>query len=230
MRHPFLKTVSLLLISIFIAITGLLISSISYAKQDSADVDWNLVKDKKDIQVYTRKVAGSKFRAVLTTVEVNASAESVVALLKDLENCRDWAKTCKEARLVKKNTDLEEIVYGRKNLPFPVLDRDVYSINIWSLDSNTGVIEMNSRAHTEQEYPKVSNVVRVHHANVTWRIIPLQAGRVLLENITHIDPNGKIPIWLTNILLVDVPYKAMRRLRAVLKTGRYDNAKVAILE
>ncbi|MCH2190048.1 MAG: START domain-containing protein [Gammaproteobacteria bacterium] len=193
-------------------------------------IEWRLVKDKKGIQVYTRRVKDSKFKAVLTSVEVEGSVGSVVALLLDLKSCKAWASMCRRVEIVDRLSHSRHIVYGRNNLPFPALDRDSYSLNTWRVDHETGDVVMVSQIESSSNYPKIDNVIRLTKADVIWRISPLSEGKVLIENEAHIEPNGVLPAWLTNTLQVEVPYKAMRGLRSVLKSGKYDKATVELLD
>ena len=89
---------------------------------------------------------------------------------------------------------------------------------------------MKSRVLSAAEYPQIKNVVRLQHADVTWRIVPLGFKRTLIENYAHIDPNGALPAWLTNMLIVDAPYKALKRLRSIVSQGKYDDAEIAFIE
>lgn len=197
---------------------------------ETKEIEWKLVKDKRGIQVYTRKVDGSKFKAVLTSVEVEGSVNSVVALLLDLKNCKAWASMCRKAEIVERLSPTQHIVYGRNNLPFPVLDRDSYSINSWKVNHETGDVVMVSQIESGLERPKIDKVIRLTKADVIWRISTLSEGKVLIENEAHIEPNGALPAWLTNNLQIDAPYRAMRGLRSVLDTGKYNNATVEFLD
>jgi hypothetical protein len=46
----------------------------------------------------------------------------------------------------------------------------------------------------------------------------------------HINPNGPTPAWVTNLLLVETPFKTLQGMRRVVATGRYDNAQFDFLE
>lgn len=200
------------------------------AEQDFfMQLEWELRKDRRGIQVYTARVDGSKHRAVFSTMEINARPESVVALLLDLPNCRQWATMCRDARIEQSLSETQSIVYGRNDIPFPVRDRDSYSHVSWLADRDTGTIVMHSEALPADTYPQRKGVVRVDYARASWRIVPIGEGKLIIENYIHIDPNGQLPSWLTNTLIDNAPYKALRKMRSVLKTGRYDQAKIAFL-
>ncbi len=194
-----------------------------------AEVDWFLRKDRRGIQVYTGKVAGSKHRAVFSTMVLDANPRSVAALLLDLPNCRQWASMCKEARIEQYLGPTRQIVYGLNDVPFPVRDRDSYSIVTWSYADTSGIIRMDSEALPKDAYSRRKGVIRVDRAHASWRIVPLGDSRVRVENYVHVDPNGAVPVWVTNMLMDDAPYKALRKMRKLLKTGKYDGVEVAFL-
>lgn len=193
------------------------------------NIEWSIKRDRRGIQVYTGKVVGSSDRAVFSTMEIAASTESVVALLLDLENCKQWAAMCREARVEQRINETEAIIYSLNDIPFPVRDRDGYSSVVWSVDRATGVVTMDSDAKIGAAYPKRKGVIRVNDARVRWRIVPSKSGQLIIENYAHIDPNGNIPAWFSNIFIIDEPYKVLRRIRSVLETGSYDQAEVAFL-
>lgn len=213
-----------------LGLSAIVLCGESLASNFFDDIEWQLKRDKKSIQVYTGKLADSKYRAVFSTMQVSASAESVAALLLDLPNCRQWASMCREARVIERISDLQSIVYGLNDIPFPVRDRDSYSKVTWSFNPETGVISMDSESLPESAYPLRKGVVRIGSARASWRIVPIENDQVIIENYVHVDPNGKVPRWATNLLIIDGPYKALRKLRSILNKGDYRQAKVAFLQ
>lgn len=97
----------------------------SSAQEIGIDYDWQLKRDRQGIQVYLSKVAGSKFRAIRSVMEVESRTNSLVALVMDLPNCHDWAAMCKEARTHERLSATESYVYTRNDIPFP------YVIETW---------------------------------------------------------------------------------------------------
>jgi len=202
----------------------------SAVAQDFFDhVTWDLRKDKRGIQIYTGKIDGSKHRAVFSTMEINASVQSVVALLLDLPNCRQWVSMCKHAAVTQNISATEKVVYGHNDLPFPVRDRDSYSRVKWFFNPDNGVVSMDSESLEKGAFPRKKGVIRVDYAHASWRIVPTADGTVIIENYIHVDPNGSIPVWLTNALVVDSPYKALKKMRKVLASGKYEQSNVAFL-
>lgn len=189
---------------------------------------WKLKKDRKGIQVFLSNVPGSKHHAVLSVMRVASKPKSLAALVMDLENCSKWAAMCKKARVYERLSESESYVYSLNDAPFPVRDRDVLAKVSWSYDSLSGRISMISSAAVDR-LPKVKGVIRVEKAVSEWHFTPQEDGTALVENYAHIDPNGAIPAWLTNIMIIDAPYRTMKKMRRIVESGKYDQAELAFI-
>jgi len=195
------------------------------------ELKWNLRRDRSGIKIFTAKVEGSKFRAVSASMMVDGKVESLVELVSDLENCPNWAAMCKRASLEKRISPAESYVHTVNDLPFPVRDRDVLAHVRWQRDSATGTVTMSSQAVSgdglEVSLPKVKGVVRVTKANTGWFFTPQGDGTVLVQSFAHVDPNGPIPAWIVNRLLIGSPFKTMKRMREIIEQGGYADAQLA---
>ena len=203
-------------------------SSVALAQAD-IEYEWHLKRDRDGIQVYVSKVADSKFKAMRAHMTVETSVRSLVALITDLENCHQWASTCKHAYIMERFSPTESIVYSHNNLPFPVRDRVAYSRVNWTIDADKGAVVMRSYALSDGQYGVRKGVIRVTDAMSEWRFTPQVDGKVLVESFVHADPNGAIPAWLTNLLMVDAPFDTMRQVRKLALTEKYQQAQVPFL-
>ncbi|MGH1440102.1 MAG: START domain-containing protein [Cellvibrionaceae bacterium] len=183
---------------------------------------WKEKKDKDGIKIYTSKVADSKFDAVYGSMLVQASVNSLVALVKDTDSCSQWADLCKESRVEKKNSEVEYFVYTYNDVPFPVTDRDVIAKVNWSQDPDTLAVIMT--AEPTPDMLKETNAVRIIEADSRWYFTPQADGSTKVETFAHINPNGPTPAWLINMLLVSSPFKTMQGMKKMMESGIYDNA------
>ena len=198
-----------------------------FAQQEGVQYNWQEKRNKNGISIYTSKVEGSPFKAVRGSMTIAGSVESLVALIEDLPACSDWADLCKEARLIERVSDMETFVYIYNDIPFPVSDRDVYVNMSWSIEKSTGKTSMTSIAR--KGGPDKTKAVRLQDAFSQWHFTPLGEGKVLVENFAHIDPNGPTPAWITNMLLVDSPFKSMSAMRDIIESGGYADASIPFL-
>jgi len=201
---------------------------IASAQLDGVDYNWKEKKNKKGIAISTSSVEGSSFKAVRGEMVVKASVEALVALVEDMEACSDWAAMCKESRVEKRVSEKESFAYIYNDIPFPVTDRDVYTHVVWSRNPETKRVTMTSTA-TKGGTAK-TKAVRIENAVSQWHFTPKGDGTTFVENFAHIDPNGPTPAWITNLMLVDSPYKSMNKMRSIVESGGYADTKVPFLE
>ena len=202
--------------------------SIVFAQLDGVEYKWKEKRNKKGIVISTSSVQGSPFRAVRGEMIVKANINQLVALVEDLTVCPDWAAFCKEARVEKRVSDNESFAYIYNDIPFPVRDRDVYTHVVWTQNPETKRVSMTSTA-TEGGTEK-TKAVRIKNAVSQWHFTPNADGTVTVESFAHIDPNGPTPAWLSNLMLVDAPYKSMIKMREIVESGSYADIKVPFLE
>ncbi len=179
--------------------------------------EWDLRRDRDGIQVYTRKIAGSPFDAVLATTRVpGVTLSTLVALLQDAGSCPRWADRCVASHRVETVSETEYFVYSHYDLPFPAKDRDILAHVSWQQDRASLETTMTNTA-TAGILPPVSDMVRITDAEIHWRFRPVGGGAVEITNEAHIDPGSSLPGWVTNLLLVDTPWQTMQGL--IRETG-----------
>ena len=193
-----------------------------------AEAEWELKKDDDGIQVLTRAVDGSRFKAVRATMTVTTDLSALVALVRDTDACAEWAHLCKSAAEHEVVSETELYVYTHNDLPWPVSDRDALAHVIWAKDPATGAVTMTARAVGESDLGKRRGIVRLTDALTSWTFRPVEGGIRVISD-AHVDPGGPLPAWITNLLLVDAPFQTMTRMRALADSGRYDDASFAFL-
>jgi hypothetical protein len=196
---------------------------------EAPDAEWELKRDKDGIKVFTREVPGSSHQAVRAEMVIDASLNSVVGLIRDTSSCSEWAELCKEAREHKVVSELELYVYSYNDIPWPVKDRDALTHVLWARNAETGAVTMNAKA-TQGILPEISKAVRIIEAVTNWTLTPQADGKLAIVSYAHINPNGPTPAWVTNLLLVETPFKTLQGMRRVVATGRYDDAQFDFLE
>lgn len=202
--------------------------TMAFAQMENIDYQWQEKRNKEGIVIQTSEVADSNFRAVRGEMTVKGSVVSLVALVEDMPNCPKWADLCKEARVEERVSETESYAYVYNNLPFPVSDRDVYTHVVWTNDPSTGRVTMTSKA-VAGGTPK-SKAVRIKEAVSQWHFTDNQNGTTNVESFAHIDPNGPTPAWITNMMLIDSPYKSMKKMREIVESGGYADAQIPFLE
>ena len=192
------------------------------------DHNWVLTRDRDGIQVYTRVVENSKFKAVKAVMTITASLGELVALVRDAAACTDWAALCAKAELVEILSETEGYVYTLNDLPWPISDRDVVAHVLWS-QSPTDLAVTMSATVVSGKLPIEEGVVRLSYGVISWQFIPVGMGKIEIVSHAHLDPGGVTPAWLTNRLLVDSPFDTMVGMREMTNADRYKNSSFEFL-
>lgn len=190
---------------------------------------WELKRDRDGIQVYTRAMEGSAYRAVKAVGEIDASPAQLTALVKDTEACPRWADLCKTSFVHQSESAQREWVYTHNDLPWPVTDRDVLAEVNWHYLADRQAVVMDSAA-TSDIYPKQKGRVRIQDARASWVFEDLGAGKSRVTSFGHIDPAGPTPAWMTNLLLVDSPFNTLKRMAEAVEDEAYQNASFDFIQ
>jgi hypothetical protein len=167
---------------------------------------WQLAKDRKGIKVYVKKVKGSDFYAFKAVMSVKAAKEEIIKILKDVNNYPEWHAFTASAKLIEQSK-YEQLFVMETDFPWPYANECmIYTMIFPKNESNYMEITLvGTRAKTECKYS-----------------FEYASGYILLESennntqITyyfHSNPSQKIPAWLTNPQIHDLPYQTFVSLR-----------------
>ncbi len=189
---------------------------------------WTCVKNDGKIQVYTRKSDTLRLKIVKATTVVHARMSSLVAVLIDAENHKNWVFLNKKAEVLKKLGPFHWILYSQSDAPWPVTDRDVVSNTVMKQDSVTKAITVTARAVPEY-IDKVPGHVRIPYARAQWRFIPMSKGEVRVVFTLQVDMGGAIPVWLMNMASAKGPYKTLQAFTRELQKKKYREAHLCYI-
>lgn len=192
-------------------VAGLLTGHAAFALDD-----WSLAKDSDGIKVYVRNVEGSPLREFRGEVQIKATPDDVVKVLRDANAFRQWMPDVAASELLKA-TDTEQYHYLDNKAPWPVSNRDgIYHFTY----AKAGDGEVTVRVEAVPDYlPQREGKVRIPQARGQWKLIPSADG----VNVTyqmHASPGGSIPNWLANQTVVDTPYGTLKALRSRVQETR----------
>ena len=128
----------------------------------------------------------------------------------------EWFHRCKEAKLIKTAADAESVIYFAADLPWPLSDRDGVYRRVKTRDPATGRVHY--RLHSEPHgYPLQKGRVRVTYLDAEWLFNPQPDGRTAVSYRMHTSAGGFIPASVVNSFTVSLPFKTLRKLRALLE-------------
>ena len=218
------------LLSKFLSICLVLLLSISTSY---ANDNWQLEKAAFGIKVYTRPMQGSAIREIKGEVVINSSLDSIMAVFDDVTNYPAWNHQCSKAYLLNKINKNERYHYQNIKMPFPMLDRDLLIRSTISQLGKQIVIQLQATPN----YCKNNSIKACKTINQSKQIIvkklrglyqltPLRDHKVKVVWIQHTEPAGKIPNWLVNNMLVDVPFNTLKKLSKQVTKKPYQDAQL----
>jgi hypothetical protein len=169
---------------------------------------WDFVKEKNGIKIYTHEEAGKSLKSYRGVTDINTTAENIFVLIEDVNNTDWWDKNITQIQVLLYEKYKRAQYYLVYDLPWPVIDRDLCVDVTVSIDPVTGERKITAVPLTGV-IPERNNMVRIKDYLQTWTIIPAgkEMTHVVLEGF--VDPAGSIPDWISNMLIVDSPFKTI---------------------
>jgi len=185
---------------------------------------WKQVKNENGITVSNRvrNDGLQEFKAITYVKSVKLS--SLMAVMDDVPNYKNWMESIVSSHLVKKINSQERIVYVHFGTPWPVSDRDNVSYSKVSQNKKDKSITIRMRSRPF-EYPKKKGIVRVKKGGGYFWFKPLKNKVTMIIYQRFTDPGGSVPKWLLRMAGSKVPYQTLRKLRIMVKKLKYKNKK-----
>ncbi|MEM8907068.1 MAG: START domain-containing protein [Bacteroidota bacterium] len=179
---------------------------------------WELQKDQEGIQIYTRKVGDSKFKAYKAVTTIDVPVSNLLAVLKDPAHYDDWMPDT-AVKLLSTSGDSLQIHYALSYAPWPIRDRDGIYRMLFQRKAD-GEIQITVNGIPDY-LPKEKKRVRIPYAQGLWRFQPREDGKVDLNYEFHADPGGSLPAWIVNKATVDMPFEIIKGLREQSQLAAY---------
>lgn len=185
--------------------------------ENVADVDsgWVVVaraRSPDDISLWTRHIAGAELKAFRGATELELPVEGLLAFLDDVPRMTKWLFRCRQAKIITRLDDGVVYIYLQIEGIWPVEDRDAVVKVVPEYTAATGTIRLVGTAAPDY-LPPSEGYVRVPSLETTWLMRPAGEGRIYVEWSGHVDPGGKVPRWLSNVLAPLVPRHTLQHLR-----------------
>ncbi len=185
-----------------------------------AENDWYLEKEEDNIEVFVTKTKGSAVKSFRGVVSVESSLKSVLSVISDASSYPRWLHNCKRATTIKRVGDNEIFNHIVTDMPWPVVDRDsiVHSIKTQNDSTNQVTIKFIAKPEMLDKLPKT---VRITDMQGLWELTPLENNKLKILYQVSVDPGGRIPKWLVNSMVVDIPFHTLNNLRRIAKEPQY---------
>ncbi|QSP96262.1 START domain-containing protein [Marinobacter salinisoli] len=181
--------------------------------------DWKLREEVGNIRVYTVDQTDSSFKAFKAEALLDTPIENLMAVMINPESCLEWVHNCIESYAFGEGNFHDRYAYSVNNMPWPVTDRD-YVLRIQTRGNRASgevIMDLNAIPNQRREF---DGRIRVDRSDTFYRFIP-RGDQTKMIWIQHTDPNGSLPGWLVNSLLVDIPVRSLQALEKVAQKPHY---------
>ncbi|MBI1225531.1 MAG: hypothetical protein GC192_09880 [Bacteroidetes bacterium] len=190
--------------------------------------DWQLKRDKGGIKVYVKEQAGTSLKALKFTTTVDASMQTIAAVLTHVEGFNDWVYGSLESRTIKRISDTEVYYYALVDFPWPFDNRDLVLHSTFWQDKKTLALHSKTTSCHWMEAEK-DGLVRIKKADIDWVFTPMDNGKVSVDYTLSSDPGGNIPAWMVNLAADQGPLQSMIKFKEMLEKEKYKNMKLAFV-
>ncbi len=192
--------------------------------------EWELAKKRDGVSVYTRAVEGSEYLAFKGESVVEGSVAALVAVMYDTPAASEWLHQCSFAMTLEEKSFEKNYIFQRYDLPFPVSNRQVIlqSTLFWTADgARLETKEANSYCDDYQtercEKVNESTLIKFTRSRGHYLFTPINEHQTKVLWEQHTEPGGKIPAWLVNALVIEIPFNSLQRLGTLVKDEKYRN-------
>lgn len=172
--------------------------------------EWQLVKDNQGIQVFVRTNDTTKFKEFKAQMEVPAHPEEVLNVIWDGDHLYEWHYQTSESKLIRKINNNQQVVYMRNDLPWPLQDREVYTL--MKLKQQTPQIFRIDLLPSSGNYDFKNKIIRIKNFKGHWYLEQSPKGTIVIQEMQG-DPGGSIPPFLFNIFLANGPFSTFLELK-----------------
>jgi len=194
---------------------GLLFVSITNL---SAQYNFKLVKEKEGIRVWVGPVFESDYFAFKAEMSLACSESDIVKILKDVRNYPDWFAFTSAVKLISQDETNHQFVL-ETDYPWPYTNECMQYV---------------MKFDTKQDNRRIITITGNNSAKSCKYSLKKASGYILLEEIGgntaityyfHSEPSQKIPSWLINPRIHEMPFQTFVSLRRIINGNRGYNKR-----
>ena len=193
-----------------------------------AQQQWELIKNKEGIEVYTRTNNVMSFKEFRGKMIINSRVSDFMSVLYDVEGLVSWGYNLTIARLLERRADSVQIYYAVAKSPWPYKDRDGVYLNKFSWDEQTKTLLVDIEL-LEEPIEAEGNFVRIGGYG-SWKVKELSSEEIEIVFQMQIDPRGSIKAWMANMFASDTPFYTLKGLKEALKMEKYKGKTYPLLQ
>jgi hypothetical protein len=187
--------------------------SIFFATKDLCGQQWDFIKEKDGIRIYTRKEANSSLKSYKGEADLHTKIGKIYNLIGNPKNVDWWADDISEIKILLYEKEKHVQYYLVYDTPWPITDRDLVVDAHITTDSITGVRIVEARP-LPNVIPERTDRIRIKKYWQNWTITPKPDGTIHVVLEGFVDPGGSIPAWLYNMVITETPMKVIKSVKS----------------
>lgn len=210
-------------------ITSLLFALLLLFEKVEAQENCHLRKDEEGIKVFLCKTEGSSFKTIKVNFEVKTTLKEYAAGLLAINSYTQWQYNIINPKIIERISNQELIYYSEVDTPWPIAHRDlVFHLKMWQ-DTSSLALKMTLK-QLPNYIPHKEGIVRIPEAESLLTVTPIDADRVSVNYVIHVDPGGEVPAFLTNMFAAQTPWHTFNNYRERLESGIYDKKEIPFIK
>jgi len=175
------------LVVVLLGVLALFLVAGSVQAVEDQEPVWELAKSKGGVKVVQTDVANSRFKATRGTLLSDAKLFDALAVLRDVEACKDWLHKCKYSEVISEVSTVQSIYYMVIDSPFVLKDRDTYVKSTIFYNAQEKAFHIDILG-VEDMKPAHKKRVRVLGLTGSWIIEQRGPKQIQLIYEVHMDP------------------------------------------
>jgi len=213
---PFACPLSACPLSACLVSVACLMSSLLFLAKPAAAEPWQTVASDQGVVVEEQRIPGRSLPIFRGTTEIDAPAELLIAIIRDVPDHTLWMPNCAESRVIADTAHSDpdtQLVYRRTEAPWPVADRDVVLESRIDVADAKGEIRVSFESVDIPSVPAASGAIRMPHVSGFYLLRSLESGGTRVLYQVDADPGGNLPTWLASRTSRDNPILTLVGLR-----------------
>ena len=185
---------------------------------------WEHVTTDDGIVVHSREIPGRGFPTFRGVGMINANIYQVLGVLRDVKRHKEWMDSSIASYMIEKFDELNYVVYGRTDAPWPVSDRDAVFRSRATVDLKKQRVTVRFWAVRSKRKLPVTGVVRMTKLRGYFRFQALSENKTRLVYVVDADPVGSLHKWIARLATKKLPLNTIKNLRKQCRrtNGWYD--------
>ncbi len=175
--------------------------------------------NKNNIKVWTYQDSQNPVMMYKAETILNVPIEQAVALILNVDHAVDWVPFLGKMKLLSRDDKKGEFqLYMVLDFPFPLKDRDLIVQGKMAKDAQ-GIITIQNKA-LKKGYPLNSSYVRLTSYEGDWAFQKLGPQKVKVSTYGYANPEGSIPLSVTNMFVQQQPYQMLQKMKTELEKSK----------